>query len=191
MHLRDPDPPSSSSVTLEQCPPFDSTISVYHSMVAVFYSPSDPCGIRGMCSESIRSTPSWQNSARHHDTVFVERDPTIPGIRGLDVVQLLALFSFTLLGEYHHCALVRWFTHVADEPDDIMGMWVVRPDVKVDGSPAVGVIHLDVVLRAAHLMPVFGDKFLPVDLSPESSLDIFESFYVNKYIDYHAFEIAS
>jgi hypothetical protein len=162
-------------------------------MMAVFYSPSDPCSVCGMCQESVRSTPSWWKGAPHCDTVFVERDATLLGMRGLDVVRLLALFSFTWMGKYYHCALVRWFTHVAEEPDNITGMWVVRPDVKLDGSPAVGVIHLDSVLRAAHLMPVFGDKFLPLacDLSAECSLDVFQLFYVNKYIDYHAFEIAS
>jgi hypothetical protein len=35
-------------------------------------------------------------------------------------------------------------------------------------------------------MPVFGDKFIPLDLTPDRTLDLFQSFYVNKYIDYHA-----
>jgi len=158
-------------------------------MVAVFYSPSDPSGDRGMHRESIRSTPCWRKSAPRYDTVFVERDSTLAGIRGLDVVRVLGLFSFVWLGEYYPCALVRWFIHVADEPDELTGMWVVQPDDNADGSPAVGVIHLDSVLRAAHLLPVFADTFAPVDLSAEHSLNKFLSFYVNKYIDYHAFEL--
>jgi hypothetical protein len=48
VHLNDIDPPSSSDVTLEECLPFNSPISVYHSMMAVFYSPSNPCGPHGM-----------------------------------------------------------------------------------------------------------------------------------------------
>ena len=72
-----------------------------------------------------------------------------------------------------------------------MGMWVVKPDNNDDGSPAVGIIHLDSVLRAVHLMPVFGDQFIPIGLTPDRTLDIFQSFYINKYIDYHAFELAS
>lgn len=106
VHINDLDPPSSSKVTLEECPPFDSTISVYHTMMAIFYSPSDPCSTCGMCCESIQSTPCWRKGAPHHDTVFVERDPTIPGIRGLDVMQLHAVFSFFWLGQYYHCILV-------------------------------------------------------------------------------------
>ena len=72
---------------------------------------------------------------------------------------------------FYPCALVQWFTYVADEPDEVMGMWVVRPDHNADGSPAIGVIHLDSVLCGAHLMPVFGDNLMPIGLRPEHSLD--------------------
>jgi hypothetical protein len=189
-YLNAPNAPSSSDVPLEQCPPFHSPISVYHTMMAVFYSPSDPCGPHGMRRESIRSTPCWRKGAPRRDTVFVERDTAVPGIHGLDVVRLLALFSFTCAGKYYPCALVRWFKHVSDEPDMTTGMWVVQPDHNADGSPAIGVIHLDSVLRAAHLMPVFGDSFIPHHLNLNHTLDAFQSFYVNHYIDYHAFELA-
>ncbi|KAH8977872.1 hypothetical protein EDB92DRAFT_1937737 [Lactarius akahatsu] len=114
--------------------------------------------------------------------VFVER---------LDVVCLCTLFSFVWRGNYYPCVLVRWFTHVADAPDEVMDMWVVRPDMNTDGSPAVAVIHLDSVLHVAHLLPVFGNSLMPIDLSHYHSLDTFETYYINKYIDYHAFEIAS
>jgi hypothetical protein len=40
-------------------------------------------------------------------------------------------------------------------------------------------------------MPVFGDDPIPLELCAEHSLDVFQTFYVNKYIDYHAFEITS
>ena len=190
VHINDVNPPSSSDVNLDECPPFDSTISMYHTMMAVFYSPSDPCGPHGMRRECIRSTPCWRKGASRHDTVFVERDPTLPGIRGLDVVRLMAVFSFFWSGTYYPCALVRWFKHVAEEPDINTGMWVVKPDCNADGSPAVGVIHLDSVVRAAHLMPIFGDRFLPPNLIADHTLDVFQAFYINKYIDYHAFELS-
>ncbi|KAF8259052.1 hypothetical protein EI94DRAFT_1774026 [Lactarius quietus] len=151
----------SSDVPLEQCPAFNSKISVYHSMVVVFYSLSDLCGLHGMCQETIRATP------------------------------LLAIFSFHWMDEYYPCALVHWFTHMGDEPDKVVNMWVVQPDSNLDGSPAVSIVHLDSVLHAVHLMPVFGDCMMPMDLTSDQSLDIFQSFYVNKYIDYHTFEIAS
>jgi hypothetical protein len=144
-----------------------------------------------MCQELIRSCPCWRKRIPQHDTVFVERDSTLAGIRGLDVVWLLALFSFVWMDSYYPCALVRWFTHVADKPDDVMGMWVVQPDYNADGSPAVGVIHLDSVLRTVHSLPVVGDDPMPINLSADHCLDAFRSYYVNKYIDYHAFEITS
>ena len=190
-HLLDLDAPLGMDVPLAQCPTFDSRISVYHTMTAVFYSPSDPSGLRGMRQECIRSNPCWRKHLPRHDTVFVERDPTLPGIRRFDIVRILALFSFVYMDVFYPCALVRWFTYVADEPDEAMGMWVVRPDHNADGSPAIGVIHLDSVLRGAHLMPVFGDDLMPIEMRAEHSLDIFQAFYINKYIDYHAFEITS
>ncbi|KAF8261519.1 hypothetical protein EI94DRAFT_1745858, partial [Lactarius quietus] len=166
-HLLDPDAPLGMDVPLAQCPPFDSRISVYHTMTAIFYSPSDPSGLRGMHQECIRSNPC------------------------LDIVQLLVLFSFVWMGVLYPCALVRWFTYIADEPDEAMGLWVVQPDYNADGSPAIGVIHLDSVLCGAHLMLVFGDSPIPIGLGAENSLDVFQAFYVNKYINYHAFEITS
>jgi hypothetical protein len=190
-HLDDPNAPSASNVPLEQCPYFDSKIYVYHTATAVFYSPSDPSGIRGMRAECIRSHPRWRNQTPRFDTAFVECDPTRPGIRGLDVVRLCALFSFVWRGDYYPCALVRWFTHVAEEPDEVMGMWVVQPDTNADESPAIGVIHLDSIVHAAHLLPVFGDDFIPLNLSSFQSLNAFETYYINKYIDYHAFELGS
>jgi hypothetical protein len=58
-HLLDPDAPLGMDVPLAQCPTFDSFISVYHTMTAVFYSPSDLSGLRGMRQECIRANPNW------------------------------------------------------------------------------------------------------------------------------------
>ncbi|KAI9439187.1 hypothetical protein H4582DRAFT_2111330 [Lactarius indigo] len=191
LHMDDPNAPAGSDVPLAQCPPFDSKISVYHTATAVFFSPSDPSGLQGMRSECIRCNPRWRKQTPQFDTAFVERDPTLPGARGFDVVRLRALFSFIWRDIYYPCALIRWFIHVGDKPDEVTGLWVVQPDTNADGSPAVEVIHLDSVLRAAHLLPVFGNSFMPIELSPHNALDAFETYYINKYIDYHAFEFAS
>ncbi|KAF9647266.1 hypothetical protein BDM02DRAFT_3098446 [Thelephora ganbajun] len=44
-------------------------------------------------------------------------------------------------------------------------------------------------VRAAHLLPVFrGDVAVPREINFSHTLDIFATFYVNKYIDYRAFE---
>ena len=69
-------------------------------------------------------------------------------------------------------------------------MWVVEPDFHPDGSAFSAVIHLDSILRAAHLIPVFGQDTISTDIPLAYSLDVFSSYYVNKYIDHHAFEIA-
>ncbi|KAI9441589.1 hypothetical protein H4582DRAFT_2110402 [Lactarius indigo] len=191
LHMDDPNAPAGSDVPLAQCPPFDGKISVYHTATAVFFSPSDPSGLQGMRSECIRCNPRWRKQTPRFDTAFVERDSTLPGARGFDVVRLRALFSFVWRDIYYPCALIRWFIHVGDKPDEVTGLWVVQPDTNADGSPAVEVIHLDSVLRAAHLLPVFGNSFMPIELSPHNALDAFETYYINKYIDYHAFEFAS
>ena len=69
-------------------------------------------------------------------------------------------------------------------------MWIVKPDLAKDGTHTMSVIHIDTIFRAAHLMPVYGNDAVPRYLSFTQSLDAFNSYYVNKYIDHHAFEIA-
>ncbi|KAH9168314.1 hypothetical protein EDB89DRAFT_1855662 [Lactarius sanguifluus] len=191
LHLDNPNTPAGSDVPLSQCPPFDSKVYVYHTATAIFYSPSDPSGIQGMRSECICCNPRWLKRTPRFNTAFVKRDPRLPGVRGFDVVRLRALFSFVCEDKYYPCALIRWFMHVGDVPDEVTGLWVVQPDTNADRLPSVDVIHLDSVLHAAHLLPIFGNSFMPIDLSPHESLDAFNTYYINKYIDYHAFEFAS
>ncbi|KAH8979757.1 hypothetical protein EDB92DRAFT_1806221 [Lactarius akahatsu] len=68
-------------------------------------------------------------------------------------------------------------------------MWVVHPDV-VRGKQERSVVHLESILHAAHLIPVFGTHMVPPDFHFTFSLDAFDAYYVNKYIDHHANEIA-
>jgi hypothetical protein len=51
-------------------------------------------------------------------------------------------FSLKHDGITYPCALVQWFKHVADSPDEITGMWVVEPELLEDGACCVSVIHL-------------------------------------------------
>jgi hypothetical protein len=88
------------------------------------------------------------------------------------------------------CALVHWYSCMGNSPDKDTGIWVVEPDYLKDGTHFTSVIHLDTIFRAAHLMAVYGDKFVPTNLSFIQSLDAFHTYYVKKYIDHHAFEIA-
>jgi len=89
------------------------------------------------------------------------------------------------------CALIHWFSLLDDEHDKDMGMWMVEPEVAPDGAPVISVIHLDCVLCAAHLLPIYGDAPIPINMTFHDSLDAFPAYYVNKYADHHAFKIAS
>ena len=82
----------------------------------------------------------------------------------------------------------------SDTIDKDTGMWKVR--VRKDPQtwlPICYVIPLVEIFHAAHLIPVF--KGTPDTLSKETtfetSLDKYDVFYVNTFIDYHAFEILS
>jgi len=178
-----------TDIPLPLCPEFDSDISVFHSATSTFHAPSDPSGIRGMRREVIRSTPSWRNKEPRRDCVFVERDAEALGMQGLDVVCVLAFMSFVADGVHYPSTLVQWFTHVREEPDQLTGMWMVQAEQSADGSPVVSVIHTECILCGAHLIPIFGQDFIPPGLHFSHSLDAFSAFYVNRFIDHHAFEI--
>jgi hypothetical protein len=180
-----------TDVPLDELPSFHEKISLYPSAVATFYAPSDISGVGGMRRERIRAVPTWRKAGSRYDCIFVNTDSNAPGMQGLEVARVRQFFSFNSGGVFYPCALVQWFSLVADEPDEDTGMWIVEPDFKFDGSRHMDIIHLDTIVRAAHLLGVCGDDFVPRYLSYNNSLDIFHSFYVNKFADHHAFEIAS
>jgi len=170
-------------------PTITSPISVFHSATATFYTPSDPSRICGMCRECIHSTPSWRGTGKHRDCAFVVEDESKPGFRGMSAVHILLFFSFIYNDTTYSCALVEWFKKVGRSPDKITGMWNVTPEYKRNRERLITVIHLDSVLWAAHLIPVFGRQYLPPHFLHTWSLNVFEAFYVNKYADHHANEI--
>ncbi|KAJ6536534.1 hypothetical protein DFH09DRAFT_931318 [Mycena vulgaris] len=51
------------------------------------------------------------------------------------------------------------------------------------------IIHIDTILRGAHLIGIYGDSFLPRHFKYSDTLDRFKAFYINKYADHHAHEI--
>jgi hypothetical protein len=112
------------------------------------------------------------------------------GMLGLDIARVRLIFSFKHGDTIFPCALVHWFSRVGDSPDELTGMWIVKPDFTDNGTRSASVIHLDTIFRAAHLMPVYGNNPVPKHLSFTQTLDAFNSYYVNKYVDHHAFEIA-
>lgn len=165
-----------------------SPISVFHSAIATFYAPSDLSGIGGMHTEWIRSSPNWRKSYARHDTVLMEKDPDVRGIQGLHVARVFLFFAFKFDGVYYPCALVHWFHPVQDDVDEDTGMFMVEPEFLPRQKRSMSVVHLETIVRSAHLLPIF-DKPLPDGLLFSDTLDLFNAFYVNKYSDHHAFEI--
>lgn len=140
-----------------------------------------------MYRERIRSNPDWQGEYARHDTMFIKSNAECGGILGMAIGRARLLFSFKFRGIVCPCALVDWFVSYK-EPDDVTGMWVVRPEFQGNGYRMSSIIHLNCVVRAAHLLPVYGCNFLPEDLHFSDSLDAFRAYFVNPYIDHHGHE---
>ncbi|KAI0713722.1 hypothetical protein C8Q76DRAFT_620400 [Earliella scabrosa] len=180
----------SETVGLGLCPEAPSHVSVFPSAVAIFYAPSDVCGTRGMKKERICAVRSWRGGPARYDCVYINDDDTLPGFRGLSVVRVLLFLSFKRNMCTYPCALVSWFVPVGDAPCDETGMWMVEPQMDNHGRHVLSVISLDCMLRAAHLLPIPDDHPIPVRLKHTDTLDVFDAFFVNKYADHHAHEIA-
>jgi hypothetical protein len=109
-------------------PSFDDKITIYSSAVATFYSPSDISGVEGMCSEHIHAVKLWRNGPPPHDCIFVETNPDVSGMAGLDIARVCLFFSCTFNGVKYPCALVNWFSRVCESANPGTGMLVVEPD---------------------------------------------------------------
>ena len=172
-------------------------IFVFPSAVAQYYAPSDLSGVHGMHRERIRSTESWSKGPERRDCVFVVHSDDLPGLRGMDIAQVKLLFKIEVPKQrgrhirYYPCALVSWFSVIGDEPCPDTGMWRVEPDFDQKGDRSMSIVHLEAILRGAHLIGVANDEFLPHQLKHTDSLTSFRAFHVNRFIDYHAHEILS
>lgn len=188
---RPDDPRDVSEIPIAGCPRYEGKISVFNSACSRFYAPSDISGIGGMRIEHICACPMWRNEAPRYDCVFVNIGSEDVGIRGLEVARIRAFFSFIYGGKTYPCVVVRWFNIIGDSPDEDTGMWMVRPACGTNNAPLYNIIHVDSIYRAAHLIPIYGRHFLRHDINLHNSYDSFRTFYVNKYTDHHAFELAS
>ncbi|KAG2133624.1 uncharacterized protein EDB93DRAFT_1093202 [Suillus bovinus] len=65
------------------------------------------------------------------------------------------------------------------------------PSLGTNNAPVYNIIHIDSIYRMAHLIPVYGRRFLYHNINLHNLYDSFRTFYVNKYADHHAFELAS
>ncbi|KAG1878856.1 hypothetical protein F4604DRAFT_1880188 [Suillus subluteus] len=115
-------------VPATSCPQHDGGLYVFNSAAAMFYAPSDPSNIGSMRREQIRTCPLWQNISAHNGCVFVNINPDLEGMKGLEV---------------DDCA------------DEDTGMWIVHPSVHDNGTPNFTIIHIETVYHAVHLIPVY------------------------------------
>ena len=106
------------------------------------------------------------------------------------VARVLLFFSFydPKLRKELPCALVNWFVPTSEYPDPGTGMWILKPKI-LAGKPTLEVIHLDTIVRGAHLLPQYGSGFLPEDFHYTHSLDAFKLYFVNHFLDYHVHEL--
>ncbi|KAH9951837.1 hypothetical protein B0H21DRAFT_843134 [Amylocystis lapponica] len=178
---------SAMDIPLDECPEFHGHIAVYHSASATFYAPSELSGPGGMHRELIRSNPAWYKQYPRYDTVLIQNGPDTDPMLGMLVGRVLGFLSFTHEDVRYPCALVEWFLVEGEDPDPITGMWVVKPEM-INGEHAVGLVHLECIIRACHLIGVYNTTRLPSDFHFSSSLDAFRAFYVNRYADYHSHE---
>ncbi|KAG1843999.1 hypothetical protein C8R48DRAFT_750910 [Suillus tomentosus] len=188
LHIADPEPPTFNPAT---APTFLGRISVFSSAAASFYAPSDLSRTGGMRHEHICVMTSWRGGPARNGCVFVSINNEVSCVLdGLVVARLLRLFSFKYRTEYLQCAIIWWFSYITDSRDPDTGMYIVAPSTNDDGTPDISIIHIDCIFRAAHLVPLYGANFLPREITLHNSYNMFYAFYVNKYADHHAFEVA-
>jgi hypothetical protein len=165
--------------------------SVFYSASATFRAPSDPSGPRSMWREHIRAIPNWRKGHPQYDCIFVNVQPELLGMRGLEVARVFLFFSFSHGAILYPCALIQWFSVIGNVPEEDTGLWMVEPDIWEDGRPYLAIIHIDTIFCAAHLSPVYhSSNFVKRSLTMHDTLDEFKVFYVNKFVDHHAFDIA-
>ncbi|KAG6917982.1 hypothetical protein DXG01_016992 [Tephrocybe rancida] len=121
-------------VPINQCPPPVGKIRIYPSAVATFYAPSNISGIGGMFCEQIWAVSSWRSGPARYDCIFIEQDTNAEGFRGLHAARVQLFMELMHERRKYPCALVTWFSVIADEPCPEMGMWIVKPDSARNGD---------------------------------------------------------
>lgn len=177
----------SECVDLEACPTFSGNVGLYTSATTTFYAPSELAGTGGMHREVIRSTASWYNQYERRDTVLIQTGSEDDPMGGMTVARVLRFLSVVCKKTRYPFAYVEWYKRVSNAPHPLTGMWEVTLE-KEQGQPVVGMVHLDCIVRACHLIANYGRATLPHGLHFANSLDVFPFFFVNHFSDYHAHE---
>ncbi len=111
---------------------------------------------------------------------------------GFMVAHIHLFFKLKYGGVSHSCALIHDYTTCGEKPDKDTGMWIVRHALHGTRRPQAQVICISDILHAAHLIPVFSGLVpIPDDLKHTECLDHpeFRTFYVNRFVNHHVFEI--
>ena len=179
-----------SRIPEDTLPDIKGKVFIYNSAHAVFYAPSDVSGIGRMWHERICAVKSWYGVSAQCDCILIGKLEE-PGFCRLHATHVFLFFSFKHDKVTYPSALINWFWPVCDIPFEETRMWIVEPDWLHGGKPFLKVIQLNSILQGAHLVGVSGKHFLPLhNFDFSKSLDSFNSFYVNIYVDHHAHELA-
>ena len=155
--------------------------------IATFYALGNVSGVKGIHREHIQATASWRKGPACYDCVLVNANPDIDGACRFEIANVLLFFSFQHQDREYPCALVQWFSFKGLDED--MGFWMVEPDINyITGQPHLTVLHLYCIYQAIHLMPAPQNaNFIDHSITMHTSLDSFKLFYINNFIDHHAF----
>jgi hypothetical protein len=141
-----------------------------------------------MHREMIRSADLWYGQYERCDTVLVR----VPGgeaiMGGLRVARVVRFVAFAHVEERYEGALVEWLDVVGQLPDQLTGMWKVKPRLGECGQRTLDYIPLETIVRGCHLIPVYGDDVVPEKYHFSHAHLDFRVFYLNHYADYHSFE---
>ena len=182
------DPPiPGEDVPLQDCPSLAGKVSRFASGRAIFCAPTEDCGSEGMHVQTVRSTATWRGGKARYDTVLLQNGDEDDTMQGMLVGRVLSFLSLVHEDTRYDTALVEWFLPHGEEPDPVTGMWIVRPEMR-GGRRHIGLVHTDCIVRGCHLIGVHGKHRVPRDFHFSSSLDSFNIYYLNHYIDYHAHE---
>ncbi|KAI6013501.1 hypothetical protein BKA83DRAFT_90391 [Pisolithus microcarpus] len=127
----------------------------------------------------IHTAPMWRQEGPHYDYAFVIMDPELEGMCGMDTACVLCFFSFKAGSIFYPCAIMRWFDHLGEAPDELTRMWMVHPSFTSNHQ----------CKPRSHLIPIYGQDCVLQEILPCHSYDTFYGFYVNKFADHHTFEI--
>ncbi|KAI0753573.1 hypothetical protein BC629DRAFT_1177724 [Irpex lacteus] len=102
------------------------------------------------------------------------------------VGRVLSFLSFAHCEDVHYdTASLEWFLPFREEPDPVIGMWVVKPEMR-GRRRHVSLMHTNSTVRGCDLMGVYyGKHQLPRCFCFSFSLDTLQVFYFNRYSDYH------